>query len=132
MRPAFRVALALLAGTSATLAQAADFDGSRPLICATMQALDCAAGQEQCLRGLPGEMGAPTFMRIDFERKAIIGPQRTSQVMHMEKSAGQVLLQGQELGFGWTIALDQESGQMTVTLADRTGAIVLFGACTPQ
>jgi hypothetical protein len=37
-----------------------------------------------------------------------------------------------ELNFGWAIALDQESGQMTVTLADRTGAIVLFGACTPQ
>jgi hypothetical protein len=131
MRTASRaVALALVAIAGAPIACGADFDGSRPLICATMEALDCAAGQE-CLRGLPGDVGAPAFMRIDFEQKAVIGPQRTSPVMLMEKTAGQILLQGQELGFGWAIALDQENGQMTATLADRTGAVVLFGACTP-
>jgi hypothetical protein len=37
-----------------------------------------------------------------------------------------------ELGFGWTIALDQESGQMSGTLVDRDGVFVLFGACTAQ
>jgi hypothetical protein len=132
MYSAFRVvALALVATAVPPIAHAAQFDGSRPLICATMEALDCAAGQE-CVRGLPGDMGAPTFMRIDFEQKAVIGPQRTSPVMLMEKSNGQLLMQGHELNFGWAIALDQESGQMTLTLADRTGAIVLFGACTPQ
>jgi hypothetical protein len=111
-------------------AHAGDFDGSRPLICATMQALDCLPGQE-CSRGLPKDIGAPAFMRIDFQQKQVVGPERTSPVLLMEKSEKQLMLQGHELGFGWTLAIDQESGDMTATLADRLGAVVLFGACTP-
>jgi hypothetical protein len=41
------------------------------------------------------------------------------------------LLQGTELGFAWTIALDQANGKMMVTLVDRDGAFVFFGSCTP-
>jgi len=48
-----------------------------------------------------------------------------------EKTDAQLLLQGTELGLGWTIALDQASGKISVTLVDREGAFVLFGACTP-
>ena len=62
----------------------------------------------------------------------MIGPKRTSPVLFMDKTAQQVLLQGTELGFGWTIALDQSSGSMSATLVDREGAVVLFGACTTQ
>jgi hypothetical protein len=124
---AFLVAAAVV---GARYGQAAEFDGSRELICATMEALDCSPGQE-CLRGLPHDMGAPTFMRIDFERKVVIGPERTSPVTQMETGRGQLLLQGQERGFGWVIAIDQAQGHMTLSLTDRTGAVILFGACTP-
>jgi hypothetical protein len=131
MRTTLSIALAVVATAAAAASQAGDYDGSRPLICATMQAMDCAAG-EDCLRGLPTDVGAPTFMRIDFERKAVIGPKRTSPVLFMDNSGGQLLLQGHELGFGWTLALDQDSGQMSATLVNRDGAYVLFGACTTQ
>jgi hypothetical protein len=131
MRATLSIALAIAAAACAAASQAGDYDGSRPLICATMQAMDCAAG-EDCLRGLPTDVGAPTFMRIDFAQKAVIGPKRASPVLFMESSGGQLLLQGHELGFGWTIALDQDSGQMSATLVDRDGAYVLFGACTTQ
>jgi len=49
----------------------------------------------------------------------------------MDKSDTQLLLQGTELGYGWTLALDQESGTMTVTLVNREEVFVLFGSCTP-
>ena len=49
----------------------------------------------------------------------------------MDKSDDQLLLQGTELGFGWTLVLDQESGTMSATLVNREGAVVLFGSCTP-
>jgi hypothetical protein len=91
---------------------------------------ECAAG-DTCERTMPRETGAPTFIRIDFERNAVIGPRRTATIQLMEKSETQLLLMGVELGFDWTLALDQESGDMTATLADREGASVFFGSCTP-
>ncbi len=110
-------------------ALAADFDGSKPLLCATQAALDCARGDD-CAAGLPEEIGAPTFMRIDLAKKAVIGPHTTSDILLQDKSGKQLLLQGREAGFGWTIVVDQEGGEMTVTLTNRNGAYVLYGACT--
>jgi hypothetical protein len=112
-------------------ALAGDFDGSKRLICATVQAMECVVG-ENCSKGLAADIGAPTFMRIDFEQKAVIGPKRTTPVQLMQASGEQLLLQGTELGFAWSIALDQVDGSMSATLVDRGGAFVLFGMCTPQ
>jgi hypothetical protein len=110
-------------------ALAADFDGSKPLLCATQSALDCARGDD-CAAGLPEEIGAPSFMRIDLAKKSVIGPQTTTEILLQDKSGKQLLLQGREGGFGWTIVVDQPSGELTVTLTNRNGAYVLYGACT--
>ena len=110
-------------------ALAADFDGSKPLLCATQSALDCARGDD-CAAGLPEEIGAPSFMRIDLAKKSVIGPQTTPEILLQDKSGKQLLLQGREGGFGWTIVVDQPSGELTVTLTNRNGAYVLYGACT--
>lgn len=75
-------------------------------------------------------MGAPGFMRIDFAKKVVVGPKRTSPIVSIEMTTAQVLLQGTELGFAWSIALDRESGRMIATIADRAGAFLMFGACT--
>jgi len=131
MRPIHGIALAVAAAASAPAAFGGDFDGSKPLICATVQAMDCVAG-EDCVRGFASDIGAPTFMRIDFAQKAVIGPKRTSPVRLIEGNERQLLLQGTELGFAWSIALDKDTGQMSGTLVDRDGAFVLFGACTTQ
>jgi hypothetical protein len=128
MRVFTRFALAALPLLSAP-ALAGDFDGSRLLICAPVVSHDCA--QDECVRGTPEDVGAPAFMRIDFTKKAVIGPKTTSPIRQMEKQEAQLLLQGNEAGFGWTIALDKESGKMSVTLVNREGAFVLFGSCTP-
>jgi hypothetical protein len=109
---------------------AGDFDGSVPLICATIDAMDCVPGQD-CMKGRAGDMGAPPFMRIDFTKKTIGGPKRTTSIISMDKSESQILFQGKELEFGWTLALDQESGSFSATLVNRDGVFVLFGSCTP-
>ena len=110
-------------------ALAGDFDGSRKLICAPAVAMDCGLGKD-CVSGMPAEMGAPTFLRIDFEKKEVVGTQRTSPVLHLEKEAGQVLLLGVEDGLAWTLAIERETGRMHGTLSGRGGAYVLVGSCT--
>src|SRR5262249_10800870 len=77
-------------------ALAGDFDGSRVLICAPVQAFDCAAG-EDCAKGLPDEIGAPAFMRIDLPNKSVVGPKRTSPILLADKTESQLVLQGTEL-----------------------------------
>ncbi len=128
MKPKLRLltAVALLAASSA---YAADFDGSRPLLCATVEAHDCAAA-EDCVKDVPTEMGLPQFFRIDFAGQAVVGPERTSPIKLREETDGQMLLQGTELGFGWTIALDKTNGKVAVSLVSRIATFVVFGACT--
>ena len=120
---------ALLCLAAATMAQASDFDGSKPLICATVEAVDCSPGIP-CTRGLPDDVGAPAFMRIDFKKKQISGPHRVTEIRFMEKDKDQLLMQGTELGFAWTVVIDA-AGRMSIALTDRTAAITLFGSCTP-
>ena len=108
---------------------AADFDGSNPLICATIDAMDCVPGQD-CTKGRAGDLGAPAFLRIDFTKKTIGGTKRTTPILSMDTSGKQILFQGKELEYGWTLALDQENGDFSATMVNRDGAFVLFGSCT--
>lgn len=130
MRTMLQFFCTALAAAFASSAPGADFDGSKRLICAPVQAMDCAIGQD-CVTGLPDEIGAPPFMRIDFDKKTVSGSQRASPVRFMDKTDKQLLLQGTELGYAWTIAVDQSNGKMIVTLVDREGAFVFSGSCTP-
>ncbi len=114
----------------------ADFDGSKPLLCATIDAHFCDVG-EICYRTLPAFLGAPQFIRINFAKKSIIGSsqgssQRTTDIRYMESSKDQLLLQGAELGYGWSVVLDTKTGAMSATLVNREDVFVLFAACTAQ
>jgi hypothetical protein len=120
----------ILSSTVFAPAFGADFDGSKNLICAPVEAMDCVAG-EACTRGLPDEIGAPAFIRVDVTKKVISGPMQTTPILFVDKTETRVLLQGKELGFGWTIALEQSTGKLTATLVDEEGVFVLFGNCTP-
>jgi hypothetical protein len=125
------IAVTALAMVSATAAAAAgDFDGSKRLICAPVEARDCQLGTA-CVTGEPEELGAPAFMRIDFDKRVIVGKERTSSIRFMENKDNQLLLQGNEFDFGWTLALDQTTGKMSVALVNRHGAFLMFGSCTP-
>ena len=111
MRRFLPVVAALILLTAGT-ASAGDFDGSKLLICAPVEAIDCAASEACTPQGRPNDIGAPRFLRIDFAQKVIVGPQQTTPILFMDKSDDQIFLQGKELGFGWTLVLDQESGTM--------------------
>jgi hypothetical protein len=105
------------------------FDGTKPLLCATIEALDCDPGTP-CERGTPEAMGAPQFLRIDFAKNEIAGPERTSKIRSLDKDDDQIVLQGYEIGLGWTLALDRATGNMRITFARWDATFIVFGACT--
>ena len=104
------------------------FDGTKPLLCASIEALDCDPGMP-CDRGIPEIMGAPQFLRIDFAKNEIAGPLRTTTIRSMEKNDDQIILQGYEIGLGWTLAINRDTGNMRITFAGGNVSIIIFGAC---
>lgn len=126
-----RIGVCMLAAAwAAGSAVAGDFDGSRELLCAPVQAMDCAEGT-QCFTGTPAEMGAPAFIRVDAANKRVSGARRTLPVLQLEKTAEQLLLQGADAGQAWAMAIDAATGRMYATITGREGAIVMIGSCTP-
>lgn len=116
----------LFSSTSAAIEQ---FDGSQPLLCASVEAIDCVSGMG-CVKDTPESLGAPQFLKIDFAGEQIIGPKHTSPIVTVEKNEGQIILQGMELNMGWVFSLNSSTGKFSATLTDSGGAFVIFGACT--
>ncbi|MCK6405357.1 MAG: hypothetical protein L6Q60_04980 [Rhodocyclaceae bacterium] len=125
-----RMILMALAACFSLAAFAEPINGSKRAICTTEELRDCVAGAE-CLSGLPAEYGAPTSLRIDFAGKQVLGERRKSKIRDVEKKDGQILLQGRELGYGWTIAIATASGDMTLSIVNQEGGFLLFGRCAP-
>jgi len=126
----FHILILSIAFLSAGSASAGDFDGSKVLICAPIEVSDCAPG-ETCRKGAPADVGVPAFIRIDIAKKSVVGPKRTTPIVSIEKSEQQILLQGTELGYAWTLVLDQDSGELSGSFLNREDVFVLFGSCTP-
>ena len=50
-------------------------------------------------------------------------------VRHAE---GQIFLKGIEKRQGWSIAIDEEKGNMSLAVHDDASSYVIFGACTSR
>ena len=123
----------LLCSSAATvLAQVQEpIDGTRTLIYASVEAINCSRG-EPCDKGLPEEMGAPEFLRVDFGRKEIVAPNVTTPIRLIQVDDGQITLQGYELGMGWTMAIERATGRTSITLTGKDETFVIFGTCILQ
>ena len=120
---------------------AGDFDGSKELLCAVMNMVECQPGGK-CLNVTAEEVGIPNFLRIDFKEKKLSatfadGSKKISLVKNTEKIDGKVILQGAEDGIegvrdglGWSMAIDEANGKMVLTASGDAVAFVMFGACT--
>ena len=129
--------LCVMAGITA----AADFDGSKPLLCAAATLSECIPGGV-CEQVTSEELNAPDFLRIDLKKKTIAvdvaGPENPppSQIKSSAIIDEKLFLQGSDAGKGirdglaWSLAIEQNSGKMVFTASGDAVAFVIFGACT--
>ena len=126
------VALAgLMALAGAASALAAEFDGTKPLICAVTTIMECDAGK--CDRYAPDgkDLGDPTFIKIDVTTKVVTASLgRKSTLGTTTHTDGRLVLQGGENGRGWSATIDEDSGEMSASVVDKDHTFSLFGACT--
>lgn len=122
-------------------ALAGNFDGSKELICAVMDLVECQPGG-RCQQVTNEEVGIPHFLRIDFKKKEISatladGSKRSTTIENFEKIDGKAIIQGAEDGIegvrdglGWSLAIAEETGKMVLTASGDAVGFVMFGACT--
>jgi len=122
---------------------AGDFDGSRSLLCSTVDLVECLPGGN-CQQVTHDSINAPKFLKINFKEKSIskpdVGEKRpNTMIERMERVDGKLILQGAEDGIegvrdglGWSMAISEDSGNMVLTGSGDQVGFVIFGACTPQ
>ncbi len=126
----FPLLLALLVPVPAP---AADFDGSKPLICALKDNFEC--GPDGCERVTSEAINLPEFLRVNFKEKQITtireGAQvRTTRIENADTRNGKMFLRGLEDDLVWSLVIDGASGKMVLSISGDEVGFVIFGACT--
>lgn len=108
---------------------ATDFDGSKPLVCAIVEVLDCGL-QDQCDRVNPEFVNLPDIFKINFNKKEMRGGGRTTSFKHLVHEEGNTIIQGvSENGRAWSLLLSKKTGKFTGAVAGIEYGFLLFGSC---
>jgi hypothetical protein len=121
----------ILAMSLATaLASAGEFDGSQALECIAKSGRDCLPTKDDCGPLKPAADKTPIF-GIDVAKKEVRSPYRTAllPILYTGGNERSLILQGADQGFAWSALINKKTGAMTISIADREGAYVVFGQC---
>ena len=117
-------------GTLPATVVAAPLDGSAPILCALSSVVECARGGS-CDRSTPEDAQVPPFVRINVQQRQLssVDGARTSPIAAVQRANGRLMLQGMQNERVWGAVIREETGQMSATVGEDDGAIVISGAC---
>ena len=129
MNSAARVGLALWLTASAVQA-AEPYNGSQPMMCRPTAGHDCLPTENACKKIVP-EAGKDLTMRIDIHANSIKTPFRNDPlpIQAISFNTASMILQGTSLEYVWSATVHRTTGKMTIAIADREGAYIIFGQC---
>jgi hypothetical protein len=120
---------------SSSVSAKSEIDGKANLICAAFDVMACVDGV-RCSRGEARSFDMPEFMNVDFKNKTVHATydaesEKTanSPIKNSEVSGNQLILQGVENNHGWTMAINQETGRMSLAVVGYEVSFSIFGAC---
>ena len=133
MKPSFIIMSAATALISIASLRGADFDGSRPIICAVNQVVVCPRTGE-VEKETPEAVNLPQFFFIDVPKKLVTskgpsGDVRQTTIEVVKHESGTLILSGVQLGKAWNAVINETSGKTTITGATADTAFVVFAAC---
>jgi hypothetical protein len=111
------------------VAGAADLDGSTALSCTGVSGYSCDPAKA-CSKVKPEGDKAPVVL-IDPANKTVKTPYRTDRlpIANSATNNEQLQYQGTSEKFAWSAIVNRSTGKVTITIADRVGAYVIFGQC---
>lgn len=126
--------LALMGHALAAGAATESFDGSTPLLCATVQTVECST-QASCRSGTADSLRFPQFLQIDIQQNSITatrpdGTALNAAITNISRLDDRLVLQGVENSLGWSVTISRASGRMAVAIAGDQVTFGVFGACT--
>ncbi len=133
-----RQVFVLVTSVFGVTAVAADFDGSKPLICSFGQVIECDAGSK-CRVVSHDSVDAPEFVKLDFGKKQIVsttaGEDSPARDINVTDLTTHLIVQGtqgsgQGNALGYSLSIDKATGQMAAAGAGENAGFVIFGACT--
>jgi len=138
MNPCFPIILSLFFLFPSLSAFSGEYDGSGPLMCTVNRITE--VNTLKIIDNIdPDTIGLPGKFLVDFKNK-IIRPtkdnvvRRTIPIERMEHVENKLILQGAEEGikndgFGWSMSISKESGEIVLTASGERIAYVVFGGC---
>jgi hypothetical protein len=111
-------------------ASAAGVNGSKPMLCALTEAVECQY-ETECTHGSVESMNFPPFVRIDAKAKTLTEHEgeRKTTVQTVSERDGNLVLQGYE-NRAFSITISKATGRLTATATGPETGFVLFGICT--
>ncbi len=143
MRNTLIAQIARFVGVSVVPAMAQDFDGSKPLLCASLDIRECDRGKA-CETRQAIDVNAPLFFRVNFAENRLDGrradgTESTTAIERIENVDNKIIPQGVDDGvegvrdgLGWSLAIAMDTGRMVLTGAGDDVAFAIFGACMPD
>jgi hypothetical protein len=112
------------------VAAAADFDGSEPLNCTGRAGYTCEPGKG-CSKVKQQSEATGGVIAVDPGNKTVKTSYRTDvlPITNSVVNNEQLQLQGTSEKFAWSAVINRQTGKVTITVADRVGAYVIFGQC---
>lgn len=100
-------------------------------ICALTKAYECTS-EDGCQEWSVQEIALPRFVRIDLKAKTIKSldkdiPRETG-FREIDRLQGMLVLHGTEQR-GWSMALGEDSGTLTLSASGNDESFVVFGSC---
>lgn len=123
-------ALILLSGIiiGAGQAAAADIDTRT---CSLTKAYECTS-EDGCKESSIQDVALPRFIKIDLKAKTIKSLDkliaRETRFREIDRVQGMLVLHGTEQR-GWSMALGEDSGALTLTASGDNESFVIFGSC---
>jgi len=113
----------------------------QPIICAISNYYECFSGGG-CQPKSAVELEAPQFFKILLKKKEIVllgktSKKNTSKIKTLARINDLIILQGLESGnakrkggVGWTISINEKTGEMILTVSGHETGYVGMGMCT--
>jgi len=107
------------------------FNGSQPMDCQPLAGHDCLPTAQTC-KPLKPEPGRDLTLHVDVNKMTFKTPYRNEamQIQSFSFNRSSLVLQGTSLELVWSATIHRTNGRLTMAIADREGAYIVFGQCS--
>jgi len=100
------------------------------MLCALSSVIECSRKGE-CERSTSEEASVPPFVRINIQQRILssVDGARTSPITSVQRTNGYLMIQGMQNERVWGAVIEEKTGQMTATVGEHDGAIIMSAMC---